>query len=163
IDVHDVLQNAVATMQPAADAKGVSLRLAFVPNLPLISGDPDRLQQVFWNLLSNALRFSTRAGHVWSSAQPDDDFLEIMLKDDGQGIDPKFVPYLFERFRQADSRFSREHGGLGLGLAIVRELVELHGGSVSAESDGIGSGATFRVQLPTSLTAREARPVAPDP
>jgi signal transduction histidine kinase/CheY-like chemotaxis protein len=163
IDVHDVLQNAVATMQPAADAKGVSLRLTFAPNLPSISGDPDRLQQVFWNLLSNAVKFSTRGGHVWVSAEASNhDLIEIIVKDDGHGIDPKFVPHLFERFRQADSRFSREHGGLGLGLAIVRELVELHGGSVSAESEGSGSGATFRVQLPTNLTAREARPVPSD-
>jgi signal transduction histidine kinase/ActR/RegA family two-component response regulator len=161
-DVHDLLQNAVATMQPAADAKGVSLLLAFAPNLPLISGDPDRLQQVFWNLLSNAVKFSTRGGHVWVSAEQSDDLVEIMVKDDGQGIDPNFVPHLFERFRQADSRFSREHGGLGLGLAIVRELVELHGGSVSAESEGFGSGATFRVQLPTGLTAREVHPVPHD-
>jgi PAS domain S-box-containing protein len=162
IDVLDVLQNAVATMQPAADAKGVSLRLTFAPNLPLISGDPDRLQQVFWNLLSNAVKFSTRGGHIWVSAEQSDDLVEIMVKDDGQGIDPKFVPHLFERFRQADSRFSREHGGLGLGLAIVRELVELHGGSVSAESEGFGSGATFRVQLPAGLPAREVRPVPQD-
>ncbi|HEX7792753.1 MAG TPA: ATP-binding protein, partial [Vicinamibacterales bacterium] len=162
IDVHDVLQNAVATMQPAGDAKGVSLWLTFAPNLPLISGDPDRLQQVFWNLLSNAVKFSTRGGHVWVSAEQSDDLVEIMVKDDGQGIDPKFVPHLFERFRQADSRFSREHSGLGLGLAIVRELVELHGGSVSAESEGFGSGATFRVQLPTGLPAREVRPVPQD-
>ena len=162
IDVHDVLQNAVATIQPAADAKGVSLWLTFAPSLPLFSGDPDRLQQVFWNLLSNAVRFSTRGGHIWVSAEQSDDLVEIIVKDDGHGIDPKFVPHLFERFRQADSRFSREHGGLGLGLAIVRELVELHGGSVSAESEGAGSGATFRVQLPTSLATREARPVPPD-
>jgi PAS domain S-box-containing protein len=162
IDVHDVLQNAVATMQPAADAKGVSLWLMSAPNLPLISGDPDRLQQVFWNLLSNAVKFSTRGGHVWVSVEQSHDLVEIMVKDDGHGIDPKFVPHLFERFRQADSRFSREHGGLGLGLAIVRELVELHGGSVTAESEGSGSGATFRVQLPTNLTAREARPVPSD-
>jgi signal transduction histidine kinase/CheY-like chemotaxis protein len=162
IDVHDVLQNAVATMQPAADAKGVALQLTFAPSLPLISGDPDRLQQVVWNLLSNAVKFATRGGHVWVSAEYSDGLVELAVKDDGPGIDPNFVPHLFERFRQADSRFSREHGGLGLGLAIVRELVELHGGTVSAESEGLGSGATFRVQLPTTLTARETRPVPHD-
>lgn len=162
VDVHDVLQNAVATIQPAADAKGVALQLTSAPNLPLISGDPDRLQQVLWNLLSNAVKFTSRGGHVWISADYSDGLVEITVKDDGPGIDPKFVPYLFERFRQADSRFSREHGGLGLGLAIVRELVELHGGTVSAESEGMGSGATFRVQLPTTVTAREARPVPQD-
>jgi CheY-like chemotaxis protein len=162
VDVHDILRNAAATMQPAVDAKGVSLQLTFAPHLPLISADPDRLQQVVWNLLSNAVKFTTRGGHVWLSAERSDGLVEIVVKDDGQGIDPNFVPHLFERFRQADSRFSREHGGLGLGLSIVRELVELHGGSVSAESQGFGSGATFRVQLPTTMTAREARPVPHD-
>jgi CheY-like chemotaxis protein len=102
------------------------------------------------------VKFTTGGGHVWLSAERSDALVEIVVTDDGHGIDPTFVPHVFERFRQADSRFAREHGGLGLGLAIVRELVELHGGSVSAESQGVGSGATFRVQLPTAMTAREA-------
>jgi CheY-like chemotaxis protein len=148
-------------MQPAADAKGVSLQLALTSHLPLVSGDPDRLQQVVWNLLSNAVKFTARGGHVWLCLERGDSFVDIVVKDEGLGIDPNFVPHLFERFRQADSRFSREHGGLGLGLAIVRDLVELHGGSVSASSGGPGSGATFRVQLPVIGAARENRPMPP--
>jgi PAS domain S-box-containing protein len=162
VDLHDVLQNAVATMQPAADAKGVSLQLASAADVPSITGDPDRLQQVVWNLLSNAVKFTARGGHVWLSLEHGDGFVDVLVKDDGQGIDPKFVPHLFERFRQADSRFSREHGGLGLGLAIVRDLVELHGGSVTASSEGPGSGATFRVRMPVSKAARETGAIPHD-
>ena len=126
-----------------------------IADLPPVSGDPDRLQQVVWNLLSNAVKFTPRGGHVWLSPRARRQRRRIVVKDDGQGIDPKFLPHFFERFRQADSRFSREHGGLGLGLAIVRDLVELHGGSVSASSGGPGTGATFRVRLPVMGAARE--------
>jgi len=157
LDLHDILQNAVATMQPAADAKGVSLQLAMAADAPPVSGDPDRLQQVVWNLLSNAVKFTPRDGHVVLSLEHGHGFVDVVVKDDGQGIDSKFVPHLFERFRQADSRFSREHGGLGLGLAIVRDLVELHGGSVTAASDGPGTGATFRVRLPAIKAVQESR------
>ena len=162
VDLNDILQNAVGTMQPAADAKGVSLQFTTTAPLPTVSGDPDRLQQIIWNLLSNAVKFTARGGHVWLTVEggPGQGFATIVVEDDGQGIDPKFVPHLFERFRQADSRFSREHGGLGLGLAIVRDLVELHGGRVSASSDGLGTGATFRVRLPVTGFAREL-PAAP--
>jgi PAS domain S-box-containing protein len=162
VDLNDILPNAMATMQPAADAKGVSLKLRVASGLPVIPGDPDRLQQIVWNLLSNAVKFTARGGHVRLSAERGDEFVEIVVQDDGQGIDPRFVPHLFERFRQADSRFSREHGGLGLGLAIVRDLVELHGGSVSASSAGLGLGATFRVLLPSTGMSREIRPAAND-
>jgi PAS domain S-box-containing protein len=162
VDLDDILLNAVATMQPAADAKGVSLQLSVESGLPPISGDPDRLQQVIWNLVSNAVKFTARGGHVWLRLEHLEGFVDIVVQDDGQGIDPKFVPHLFERFRQADSRFAREHGGLGLGLAIVRDLVELHGGSVTASSGGLGMGATFRVRLPAAASAHEAAPAAQD-
>jgi PAS domain S-box-containing protein len=162
VDLNDILHNAVGTMQPAADAKGVSLQIKIASGLPVIPGDPDRLQQIVWNLLSNAVKFTARGGHVWLSAERGDEFAEIVVKDDGQGIDPKFVPHLFERFRQADSRFAREYGGLGLGLAIVRDLVELHGGSVGASSEGLGFGATFRVRLPSTGMTREIRPAPHD-
>ena len=119
-----------------------------------VSGDPDRLQQVVWNLLSNAVKFTPRGGHVRVRLDRSDSCVELVVADDGQGIEPAFLPHIFERFRQADSRFSREHGGLGLGLAIVRELVELHGGTVSATSDGPGTGATFTVSLPSMLAHR---------
>jgi PAS domain S-box-containing protein len=160
VDLDDILQNAVATMQPAADAKGVALQVTVASGLPAIAGDPDRLQQIVWNLLSNAVKFTARGGHVRLSLEggADRGFVDVVVKDDGQGIDPKFVPHLFERFRQADSRFSREHGGLGLGLAIVRDLAELHGGSVSAASEGPGTGATFCVRLPAAGGAREMPP-----
>src|SRR5262249_36384504 len=162
VDLNDILHNAVATMQPAADAKGLSLQITIAPDLPVIPGDPDRLQQIVWNLLSNAVKFTTRGGHVWLSAGRAEDFVDIVVKDDGHGIDPKFVPHLFERFRQADSRFAREHGGLGLGLAIVRDLAELHGGSVTASSEGLGHGATFRVRLPSTGMTGEIRPAPHD-
>jgi PAS domain S-box-containing protein len=162
VDLNDILHNAAATMQPAADAKGVSLQITIDADLPVIPGDPDRLQQIVWNLLSNAVKFTARGGHVWLSAERGNDFAEILVKDDGQGIDPKFVPHLFERFRQADSRFAREYGGLGLGLAIVRDLVELHGGGVTASSKGLGFGATFHVRLPSTGMTREIRPAPRD-
>jgi CheY-like chemotaxis protein len=110
---------------------------------------------VVWNLLANAVKFTARGGHVQLRLERVDASIYVVVSDDGQGIDAAFLPHIFERFRQADSRFSREHGGLGLGLAIVRELIELHGGTVSASSDGPGRGATFRVCLPSMLTHRE--------
>jgi signal transduction histidine kinase len=103
---------------------------------------------VVWNLLSNAVKFTPRGGHVQLRLESVSSLVQIAVRDDGQGIEPGFLPHLFERFRQADGRFSREHGGLGLGLAIVSELVELHGGTVSGSSNGPGTGATFIVQLP---------------
>ena len=153
----EILKNAVATVQPAAEAKGVTLELLVDPDVPAIWADPDRLQQVIWNLLSNAVKFTARKGHVHLHLQRADDAVGIVVKDDGQGIDPAFLPHIFERFRQADSRFAREHGGLGLGLAIVRELIELHGGTVSAASDGPGKGATFQIRLPLAHMLTENR------
>ena len=168
VDLEDILRNAIATMQPGADAKGVSLALQVDPMVAKAAGDPDRLQQVVWNLLSNAVKFTPRGGHVQISLEPREDAVDLVVRYDGQGIDPAFLPHIFERFRLADSRSSREHGGLGLGLAIVRELVELHGGRVSAASEGLGKGATFHVRLPRTIAesrpaARGARPFAPPP
>jgi PAS domain S-box-containing protein len=156
VDLEDLLRNAVATMQPAADAKNVSLELRVHAPVGKASGDPDRLQQVVWNLLSNAVKFTAPGGHVHIGLAQTDDSVEVIVRDNGQGIDPSFLPHIFERFRLADSRSSREYGGLGLGLAIVRELIELHGGSVSAASEGLGKGATFRVRLPRTMA--ESRP-----
>jgi CheY-like chemotaxis protein len=150
----DILKNAVATMQPAADAKGVSFEMLVDSDaLAPVSGDPDRLQQVVWNLLSNAVKFTPQGGRVRARLQRAGPSIEIVVSDDGQGIEPAFLPHVFERFRQADSRFSREHGGLGLGLAIARDLIELHGGTVSAASGGRGTGATFTVRLPPMTSA----------
>jgi PAS domain S-box-containing protein len=154
-DLAGILADAVATVQPAADARGVILNTLVDETVPPVSGDPDRLQQVCWNLLSNAVKFTPRGGHVQvrleraDAADPaTDPTVQISVSDTGRGIDPEFLPHIFERFRQADSRVSREQGGLGLGLAIVRELIQLHGGTVSAASKGPGTGTTFRVVLP---------------
>jgi signal transduction histidine kinase len=159
VDLAEIVRNAMATTQPAADAKGVALQMVIDPAVAPVSGDPDRLQQVVWNLLSNAVKFTPGGGHVQLRLECDGPSVHIVATDDGQGVDPAFLPHIFERFRQADSRFSREHGGLGIGLSIVRELVELHGGSVSASSDGPGAGATFRVTLPTMFVQTRDRKI----
>jgi signal transduction histidine kinase len=111
-------------------------------------GDYDRLQQVLWNLLTNAVKFTPNGGRVQIAAASAGREIDIVVRDNGRGIDPTFLPHVFERFRQADVRFTREHGGLGLGLSIARSIVEMHGGTIHAESPGLGAGATFRVRLP---------------
>ncbi|RPH54400.1 sensor histidine kinase, partial [bacterium] len=136
---------------PAAQTKGVSLRRRVV-RTGLVVGDPQRLQQVVWNLLSNAIKFTPRGGEVRVSVEALDGHTEIIVADTGQGIAAEFLPHVFERFRQADPSSTRRHGGLGLGLAIVRQLVELHGGTVRAESFGEGRGATFVVSLPLAVS-----------
>ena len=151
LDLIAVIDQAVATVRPAAEAKGVHIQTVVDPEAPPVSGDPSRLQQVLWNLLSNAVKFTPRGGLVQIQLAAADAHVEIVVRDTGVGIAPEFLPHVFDRFRQADSRFSREHGGLGLGLAICRHLVELHGGTIHAASDGEGKGATFRVQLPAMI------------
>ncbi len=148
LDLTEILSAAIATAQPAADAKGVTLHLVTEGPAPAVSGDSDRLQQVAWNLLSNAVKFTPSGGEVRVGLSGAASSAEISVSDTGHGIDADFLPYVFERFRQADSRFSREHGGLGIGLAIVREIVHLHGGTVTASSEGRGRGSLFRIQLP---------------
>jgi PAS domain S-box-containing protein len=148
VDVQHVLEAATEVVRPAAEAKGVTM--AEPPSGPpcIVSGDPDRLQQVVWNLLSNAVKFTPKGGRVEASIERSSAFIRIRVTDTGQGIRRDFLPYLFNRFRQADSTTTRSHGGLGLGLAIVRHLVELHGGAVTASSEGEGLGSTFMVTLP---------------
>jgi hypothetical protein len=121
-----------------------------------IKADPDRLQQVLWNLLSNAVKFTPAGGRVEVRLTRTETDVEIKVSDTGTGVAPEFLPHMFERFRQADSRFTREYGGLGLGLAIARNLVEMHGGSIRAESPGIGLGSTFTVSLPTRTASGDA-------
>lgn len=150
VDLASAIGDGIATIMPAADAKGVQVSALLDPAAPTIAGDPDRLQQILWNLLSNAVKFTPRGGRVEVRLGIVDGSIEIIVSDSGAGIPAAFLPYLFERFRQADSRATREHGGLGLGLAIARHLVELHGGSITATSGGEGQGATFRVRLPTA-------------
>ena len=141
---------AVEAVQPAADAKGVRVQKVVDTGLLSIPGDPVRLQQVVWNLLSNAIKFTPRDGRVQIRSARVNSHLEIVVSDTGQGISKDFLPHVFDRFRQADQKTSRHHGGMGLGLAIVRHLVELHGGTVRAQSEGEGQGATFTVMLPIS-------------
>ena len=116
-----------------------------------VSGDPDRLQQIIWNLVSNAVKFTPKGGRVQLRLECVNSHLEIIVSDTGQGIAEEFLPHVFDRFRQADSSSSRAQGGLGLGLSIVKQLVEMHGGSIRAESAGIGQGATFTVALPVAV------------
>jgi signal transduction histidine kinase len=143
-----VLQGAIATMQPAAEAKEVRIVPALGEVTGVVRGDPARLQQVVCNLLSNAIKFTAPGGRIDVELAMSGDQVRISVADTGQGIKPEFLPHVFERFRQEDGSISRRHGGLGLGLAIVHHLVELHSGTVEAQSDGEGCGARFIVSLP---------------
>lgn len=148
VDLSGVIASAVGTVRLAAEARTISLEINLGENLPLITGDVRRLQQVVWNLLSNAVKFTPSGGRIQISLQQERDAVLLSISDTGQGIEPDFLPFVFDRFSQADSSYTRRHGGLGLGLAIVRHLVEMHGGSVRAESGGAGQGATFIITLP---------------
>ena len=147
IALREPVLGAVEAVRPAAEAKGVALDVDLI-DMPPINADPDRLQQVIWNLLSNAIKFTPRGGHVWVRVVREVDKVSIMVVDTGQGMDPQFLPFVFEPFRQADGSTTRRHGGLGLGLAIVRQLVQAHGGVARARSTGTGNGSTFEVELP---------------
>jgi PAS domain S-box-containing protein len=148
VDLSSVIEAALETVRPAAEAKGVELRLKLDPTAGLVSGDETRLQQVVWNLLTNAIKYTPRGGHVETRLEREGTHAAIIVRDTGEGINADFLPYVFNRFQQADGTTTRKHGGLGLGLAIVRHLVEAHGGQVSAASEGAGQGATFTVTLP---------------
>jgi CheY-like chemotaxis protein/anti-sigma regulatory factor (Ser/Thr protein kinase) len=151
IELPLVVQEAIETLTPAADAKRVKIVTVIDPQVGPIAGDPDRLRQIVWNVLSNAIKFTPREGRVQVRVERINSSVEITVSDTGIGIQPEFLPYIFERFRQADATLTRQFTGLGLGLAIVRNLVEMHGGTVSASSDGPGTGATFRVRLPLMI------------
>ncbi len=163
-----IIEDSLATVRPAAEAKGVDLAVVIDDAAGPVAGDADRLQQVVWNLLSNAVRFTPRDGQVQVRLERRDANAAIVVTDTGTGIDPAFLPHVFDRFRQADSRPSREYGGLGLGLAIARDLVQLHGGSIAVASEGIGRGATVTVSLPLTpghrnITAGVDDDLAPAP
>ena len=147
-----VVEAALDAVRPAAAAKSIRLLRSLDPGTGLVSGDPDRLQQVVWNLLSNAVKFTPSKGQVEIRLARVGRFAQITVKDTGKGVSAEFLPFVFDRFRQADSSSTRVHGGLGLGLALVRHLVELHGGSVHAASAGERKGATFTIQLPLLST-----------
>jgi CheY-like chemotaxis protein len=155
-DLAAVTQAAIEVVRPAADAKGVRLHVVLDTRTGPMAGDPERLQQVVWNLLSNAIKFTPKGGRVQVILERINSHVEIAVSDTGQGFAASFRPHLFERFWQADSSITRTHGGLGLGLSIVRNIVELHGGTVHAESPGEGQGATFTVKLPLVIFQRTA-------
>jgi len=147
-ELQPIIEAAAESIRPTAEAKGVRLHVSFEPDVGLVLADRERLQQVVWNLLSNAVKFTPSGGDVSVKLLCINSHVEISVADSGIGINPHFLPHVFDRFRQADGSTTRTHGGLGLGLAIVRHLVELHGGTVTADSDGNGHGATFTVRLP---------------
>ena len=151
VELFPVIEAAVDAVRPAALAKEISLHTSFESTLRPVRGDSARLQQVIWNLLSNAIKFTPKGGTVRLTTTQHDGVVNIDVTDDGKGIGPAFLPYVFDRFRQADGTTTRQHSGLGLGLAIVKNLVELHGGKVTAHSDGDGRGSTFRVELPEMI------------
>jgi signal transduction histidine kinase/CheY-like chemotaxis protein len=148
VELPAVIEAAVEATRPAADAKGVRLTAALDPRAGPVNADADRLQQVVWNLLTNAIKFTPAGGQILIKLESVGPRVEITVRDSGIGIHPEFLPHIFDRFRQADPGTNRVHGGMGLGLSIVRQLVELHGGAVRAESEGAGKGATFIISLP---------------
>jgi PAS domain S-box-containing protein len=151
VELAPVIEAAIDVVSPAVEAKGIRLEVILDPKAGPISGDPERLQQVMWNLLSNAVKFTPKGGRVQVRLARINSSVEITVSDTGQGISPEFLPYVFERFRQADHTTTRQHAGLGLGMAITKHLVELHGGTIRADSPGEGQGATFTLRLPVMI------------
>ncbi|HEX2438443.1 MAG TPA: ATP-binding protein [Methylomirabilota bacterium] len=167
VDMPAVVEAAIDSMRQAAAAREIRVQPLLDPAAGPVIGDPDRLQQVAWNLLSNAIKFTPKGGRVQVSLRRIDSHVELAVSDTGQGIAPELLPHIFERFRQGDSSSTRQHGGLGIGLALVRHLVELHGGTVSVRSAGVDAGTTFVVRLPISLAveppaARRGHPTVSD-
>ncbi|HEX8142367.1 MAG TPA: ATP-binding protein [Pyrinomonadaceae bacterium] len=151
VELVSVIEAALDIVRPAADAKDIRLQSTLDPRAGPVSGDPERLQQVLWNLLSNSIKFTPKGGRVQIRLARINSSVEITISDTGQGISADFLPYVFERFRQADHTTTRRHGGLGLGLGITKHLVELHGGTIRAESPGEGAGSTFTLRLPVMI------------
>jgi signal transduction histidine kinase/CheY-like chemotaxis protein len=163
IDPARVIEAALATVHPAVQAKRIELRTSLDENVGEVLGDPNRLQQVMWNLLSNAVKFTPTGGKVEVALRREQGEAAIRVSDSGIGIAPDFLPHVFDRFRQQDASITRKHGGLGLGLSIVRQLVELHGGTIAVDSAGEGAGATFIVRLPLAEPAPASMPSTPPP
>jgi signal transduction histidine kinase len=157
VDVGAAVESAIQALKPTAETKGVQLSCAVDPELPRIPADARRLQQILWNLLHNGVKFTGSGGSVTVAVTNGDASVRILVQDSGQGISADFLPYVFDRFRQADSSSTRDVGGLGIGLSIAKHLVELHGGSVKASSPGLLQGASFVVDLPV-----RAQHVAPE-
>jgi PAS domain S-box-containing protein len=173
VNLAEVIEASITAMRPAADAKGIEVHGVLDSMVGPVSGDAHRLQQVLWNLLANAVKFTPKGGRVQVVLERVESYVEVSVVDNGQGISRDFLPHVFERFRQADASSTRIHGGLGLGLSIVKHLVELHGGRVQAFSAGEGQGATFRVTLPITpvrssvplppASSKDAQPVKENP
>jgi signal transduction histidine kinase len=159
VDVASVINAAIDAVQLAAESKNIQLQVTLDASARHLSGDAGRLQQVVWNLLSNAIKFTPAGGRVEVRLEREGAHAQLKVSDTGCGFDSDFLPYIFDRFRQADGSSTRRHGGLGLGLSIVRHLVELHGGTVTAESAGAGAGATFTIELPLTFARHKARKV----
>ncbi|RYX86670.1 response regulator [bacterium] len=159
VELADVVERAINTVLPSAQAKSIHINTSLDRTTGLISGDLDRLSQIFWNLLTNAIKFTPRGGHIEVIMERVGSGVQVRIRDSGQGISPEFLPFVFERFRQADASSTRSIGGLGIGLALVRHLMEAHGGTVRADSEGLDKGSVFAVTFP--LTA--LRPVAATP
>ncbi len=159
IAVTAIVKAAIDSVRPAAEAKNIRMEMLIDPAADKLSGDEGRLQQIIWNLLSNSVKFTPSGGTVQVTVSRKDSFTQISIHDTGEGISPEFLPHVFDRFKQADASTTRKHGGLGLGLAITRNLTELHGGTIEAESEGEGRGATFTVRLPTSAEVSPVRSV----
>jgi signal transduction histidine kinase/CheY-like chemotaxis protein len=157
VDFASVINAAIDSVQLAAESKDIQLEVTLDPSARRVSGDASRLQQVIWNLLSNAIKFTPKGGRVQVRLKRAEGSAQINVSDTGEGINADFLPFIFDRFRQADGSSTRKHGGLGLGLAIVRHLVELHGGTVSADSQGKGRGATFTIRLPLAPAQKGAK------
>ena len=154
-----LIESAIDSIRPAAEAKNISIHSILDPDAGLVSGDSDRLQQVFWNLFTNAIKFTPKGGRVYVQLERVNSHVEITVSDTGEGISPEFLPHVFDRLQQADSTTTRVHGGLGLGLAIVRHLIELHGGKVYAYSAGEGLGACFTINLPIMIFRTGSKPL----
>ena len=161
VDLISIVNAAVDSIRPAADAKSIRVQTLLDPAAGPISGDADRLQQIVWNLLTNAVKFTPKGGRIQVKVQRIDSHVEIVVSDSGIGINKEFLPHVFDRFRQADASITRTHGGLGLGLSIVHQLVDLHGGTVRVDSKGEGTGATFTIALP--FVGVITNPQEPDP
>lgn len=160
VDLAAVIDAAIDVVRPAAEAKSIRLQPVIDTGVSTISGDPDRLQQVLWNLLSNAITYSPSGSRVFVRLGRANSHVELVVSDTGHGIKADFLPFVFDRFRQADNSATRKHGGLGLGLSITRHLVEMHGGTIAVASDGEGRGSTFTVALPLSAVQGDSRPLA---
>jgi len=162
-EVEPIVEAVVESLHAAADAKEISVNVGLDPAADAIAVDPDRFHQMIWNLLSNAIKFTPPRGHVWIGSRREPAGLVLSVKDDGIGFPPETAAHLFERFRQGDASTTRQHGGLGLGLAIVRHLAELHGGSVSARSEGKQRGSAFELRLPLRPVGERPPGIAPQP